>query len=355
MVEVFRPRLHARTLRSDVFRFVPARDPATGEIFLARDSGEIVRVDATTGAPMPVLSGLGFPSPVHGLAIGYVGGSRRFIVALADRLLEIDAGGSTQTLANRLPGAPLSQASVAARGSEIFYTDGNGPTLFRVLLTDPSRTVAPMTLSTGGEPRIHPRAALSGVRFAEPHGLAFGFDGSLYMADRRRNVVYAIRPDAQGSIGGTSHVDAVIGDGGSGWLPPAGERYPGEALSIREPLALSTTEEGYLTVMTTYGFLSFDPIASEVEWLGYFGNAGELVSDFARGRLGMVAITRTSMLSRFDTFPLGMARIDVDPMSSERKPTRTLTAQPNGTLELLDTMAEAIETFDAAGRIATKK
>ena len=132
-------------------------------------------MDAVTGTTTAAVSGLSFNVPVHGLAVAYVGGAREFIVALQDRLLEIDAGGAQRVLTTRAPGGLASQASVAARDDVVFYAASlAAPVLYRVRLTDPARTVESMSLASGGDVRFFPQAPLSGVTFADPRGLAFG-------------------------------------------------------------------------------------------------------------------------------------------------------------------------------------
>jgi hypothetical protein len=70
--EYFRPRAHPVGLGSVGTLIHPARDPRTGEVFVARGDGRIDRVDVLTGALTLVLSGLSLTN-VEGFAIGYVG------------------------------------------------------------------------------------------------------------------------------------------------------------------------------------------------------------------------------------------------------------------------------------------
>jgi RHS repeat-associated protein len=351
-VENFAPRAHARSLATPLGKDILARDPHTGEMFTARDGGSIERVDPVTGALTPVLSGLAFNVPVHGLAVAYVGGSREFVVALLDRLLEIDAAGGQRVLTTRAAGAAFSQASVAAREDVVFYTDANVASLFRVRLSDPARVVEPMSRATGGDVRIYPQAALSGVTFADPRGLAFAADGTLYVADRGRNAVYAVSPDATGSVSAASHVEPVAGDGQGNYIPSSGERQPGVRFSLREPLGLSMTEDGLLFIATTYGIASFDPVAREAESLVLWGGIDELTLRPVVVRVSLVGLTASSAIVRSEAGGVAsLVRFDIDRMSSERDATRTMQRLPSGNLVLTDTTRERVETFDVAGRL----
>jgi len=112
--ELFKPRAHARTLPYNTnTQFAIGRDGVTGEIFAARTDSVIDRVDPVTGASTTIFSGLGFgvAPVVHGLAIGYAGTQRSFIVALENRLVEIGPTGTTTVLATR------SEAPARARAS----------------------------------------------------------------------------------------------------------------------------------------------------------------------------------------------------------------------------------------------
>jgi len=354
-VERFAPRAHAKSLPSPNEGHILARDPHTGEVFTARDGGSIERVDTETGALTPVLSGLAFNASVHGLAVAFVGGAREFIVALEDRLVEIDGGGAQRVLTTRAAGALFSQASVAAREDVIFYTDSNGQGLFRVRLSDPARPLESMSLATGGDVRFYPQAPLSGMSFADPRGLAFGADGTLYVADRSRNTVYAVSPDAAGNVGSTSHVEPVAGDGQGSYISSAGERQPGVRFSLREPLGLSMTGDGLLFIVTTYGIASFDPLAREVESLVLWGGIDELT--LRQGlRISILGLTATSALGRAEPASgANLMRFDIDRMSSERDPTRVLRDLAGGQLELMDTTRERVETFDGAGRLVQRR
>jgi YD repeat-containing protein len=195
--------------------------------------------------------------------------------------------------------------------------------------------------------------SLSGVRFADPRGLAIGpTSGVLYLADRRRHIVYAIHPEtAGGAIGGASTVEPIIGDGGMGMYHPLGERYPGTRLSMREPAGLALAEDGTLLVMSQGGVVAYEPAAKEGEWLFRIGAQEEIIN--APNFWKFVALTSSSILTVTNTDILG--RYDVDRLSSEFEPTRTIRRLTGGELELVDTQNETVERFDAAGRLVETK
>jgi len=243
---------------------------------------------------------------------------------------------------------------VAARDDVVVYTDVVSPTLRRVKLSDPSRTPETLSLASGGDVRLFPQATLSGVTFADPRGLTFAADGVLYVADRGRNAVYAVRPDGTGTVGASSAVEPVVGDGQGGFVAPLGERYPGVRLPLREPLGLSTTEDGLVFVETTYGLTSFDPIAREAELVILWGGASELTLNPAALRVSLLGLTASSAISREDRTSQ-LVRFDIDRLSSTYDPTRTIKRLTAGRLELTDTTQAMIETFDAAGRLVERK
>jgi YD repeat-containing protein len=354
--EYFRPRAYLRTVTHfPPFAAVAAqditRDPVTGEIFLAREDSTLGTIDPTSGNFTTLLSGLPFSNGPAGFAVGYVSGSRRFLVWVDTQLFEIDGGGGTSVLKTRGASTVFQTANVAARGDLVVFTDSLTPAIYALHLSDPSRTITTLSSLSGGDVRLFPKSPLSGVTFADPRGLAFAADGTLYVADVKRNEVYAIAPEPSGEIGPTSVVDAVIGDGTSSHLPPLGERYPGIKLTMSEPLGLSIADDGTVVVATSYGAATYDPVAREGEWLLYSTGIDETVA--ATGNfIGIVALSKSSLLTRF---PGNILRYDVDLLSSEREPTRTLSRLSGGGLELLDTTAATIEHFDVSGRLVEKR
>ena len=368
--EEFRPRARVSALPDGQGEQVFARDDVTGEVFAASYPGIISRIDPVTGIRTPVLSGLAFPAEYHhAFAIAYVGSVRHFVVAFTSQLLDFDAAGTRRLLTTRGPvategrlvDAAFGHSSVAARGSALFYTDGDLliPLLYRFDLATPSP--AKEVLSTlDGDVRLDPRAPLSGVQFGHPLGLAFGPDGVLYIADPRRNVVYQVTPGPSGAISATSAVSLALGDGAGHQVLRPGEAQPARELSINQPLRLGMAEDGKLLVLTMYGVFSFDTLAREGEVLFLHGANDEIQPNLAGGSgtsgatpASFVALTSTSILSR--SYNDGAVRVDVDLLSSETDPTRTLRTLPGGGRELLDTSRAMVGRFDAAGRLVEQK
>lgn len=353
--EKFAPRAYPRRVAPQPAAFKLGRDGRTGEIFVAREDGVIARFDPATGASTVVLSGLPFASRVRGLAMGYAGGARSFVVSTDTALLEVDAGGVLRTLASRTPTSdPFLEPSVAAKDDLVFYTDGLTAALYRVRLTDPTRAVEALSTVSDGDVRLYPRAPLSGVRFADPRGMDFGLDGALYLADVRRNAVYGIKPQANGEVGGASRVDLVAGDGTDGAFPPLGERYAGERLAIREPLGVTAAPDGTLFLITVFGAAAYDPRSREAEWLVFWAGIDELLDSPTALSVSAVGLDRSSFLIRNDNSG-SIVRMDIDRASSEVDPTRTIRTLAGGDLELLDTTEGIVERFDAAGRLTHRR
>lgn len=357
--EYFRPRVHATQMPNVYGEQAFARDFQTGEIFAASGDGSISRVDPLTGAFTAVLSGLAFGETMHGLAVAYVGGVRHFGVAMRTRLVDVDSSGALRTLATRgLSGnydTIFNAASVAASGSTLVYTDGDdtNPIVYRVRLDAPSPTLEPLSV-LDGDRRLAPRSALSAVVFDAPRGLADAPDGSVYLADPRRNAVYHLRPDASGMVGPNSAVDLAVGDGRGTYVLPAGERLPAETYPLHTPQRVSLSEDGYLLINTGYGIVRFDPSAKEAELLFLDGGRDEMVSTLSQG-IGvpaLVAISGTAMFARTSDL---YARIRLEMLSSEDDPTRTLALLSGGEIELTDTMRAVVQHFDASGRLVQQR
>ena len=355
--EKFRPRAYPHYISRPTSGYAITRDPQTGEIFLVRDAGDIQRIDATTGAATTILSGLPFSAGVSSAAVAYVGSARHFAVALSTSLVDVDSGGATTTLTTRAAPPPFRNPSVAARGDLVFYTDAASASLFQTRLSDATHAVNAVSLASGGDVRLFPRSALSAVTFADPRGMDFGTDGTLYLADVQRNAVYAISPQANGEIGAASAVNLAVGDGTNNFLAPLGERLPGAKLALREPLAVTVAEDGTLMVVSKSGAVWYDPLAREGEWLAVWGVGDELVIDPTQLSVSALALDQNALLIRNTGSDGGLplTRIDIDRLSSEFEPTRTIAPLAGGALELVDTTHAMSEDFDAAGRIVQRK
>ena len=363
--ETFRPRATLVPTPDHPLEAALARDPITGEVFAAVSPGRIARLDPATGATTDVLTGIAFPAgAIHALTIARIAGARHFVVATASGLVDVDAGGAARTLASRgaIGDTIHNQASVAAVGDTVFYTDGDdaNPLLFRVRLSAALPTLEPLS-TAAGDIRLQPRLPLAQMTFGGPRGLAGTLDGSLLVADTRRNVVYSVDPEASGTIGPQSHVRLVLGVGGGSYLPAVGERQPALAYSMNQPTRLAIAEDGVVLVMTAYGVTSFDPVAREAELLFVDGGRDEIVPSLAgladtgtpTKSASFVALTRTLMFSRTTTD--GLVRVDVQPLASNQDPTRTIRRLPGGGFELTDTTAAAVWAFDRIGRLTEQR
>ena len=358
--ERFRPRAYPTPLSDYALSaFRMARDRRTGETFLVHDNGVIDRIDPSSGTRTTVLSGLALSDGVHGAAVAYVGAARHFAIALASGLVDVDSAGAVTVLSTRAAPPQLREASVAARGDLVFYTDAVSGTLYRTRLSDPTHAVDPVSLASGGDVRLFPRAPLSDVTFSDPRGMDFGDDGTLYLADVQRNTVYALGPQTDGEVGPSSSVAPAVGDGSTTFFAPLGERTPGVKLAVREPLVVSAAEDGTILVVTAYGASWYDPRAREAEWLVFWAGIDEIRLNPTQFAVNAQALGPSSFLVRADinrgVVSSSVVRVDVDRLSSEFEPTRTLTPQAGGVLQLLDTTQAVVELFDPAGRIVERK
>ena len=209
--------------------------------------------------------------------------------------------------------------------------------------------------SANGDLRLDPRSPLSGVTFGAPKGLAFAGDGSLYVSDSRRNVVYRIVPDATGRISGSSSVVVALGDGAGRHMSAPGARHPARVFSLNQPGALGMAEDGTLHVVLTFGVVSFDPVAKEAELLFLDGGRDEVVpsiSDRFSGSTSILSVTKTLLVTGSDS---GLIRVAVDALSSETEPTRTIAKLPSGGHTLTDTTRALTQTFDSAGRLIEQR
>ena len=223
-----------------------------------------------TGMPL----GTGLVTP-QDLAVGYVGSQRHFVYATHDGLRDFDGTSTTLLQARSVTDANIfTQAHVAASADLVFYTDGdpNNPVVYRTRLSDPQHIVSPIT-TTSGNIQLDPKGAVaSTVELSDPAGLAIGADGSLYVADRRRNVVMRFGLDPQGEVGPGSPVTRLVGNGMAGVLAPPGDRIFAHAISIDQPVFLSTWDDGTLLIQTSFGVAQYNPNSDEVEWLFFDSN-----------------------------------------------------------------------------------
>jgi RHS repeat-associated protein len=354
--ENFSPRAFPKPLVALPRLFKLARDPKTKEILLASDAGEIASVNPETGATTTIISGLSFSSSIQGFAVAYVGNVRRFVVALNDQLVEIN-GGNVRTLATRTStNQLLKQPSVTANNNNVFYTDAIGTNLYKINLADTTPTLQVISRPTAGDISLYPKGTVSTVTFTEPRGLAFDANGTLYMADIRRNAVYAILPESNGEIGPNSRIQLVMGDGAGAYLMPMGERASGPVFPIREPLGLSIAGDGNLLVITAYGTALYDPLSHEAEWLVQWANVDELAFFSPTSvAVSMVGIDASTIIFSNEDGSHVIGRMDIKLLSSERDPTRTINRLAAGGFELTDTTQAKIWKYDSAGRLTEQR
>jgi YD repeat-containing protein len=355
--EEFRPRISLTELVYEP-NLVGAvgRDPVTGELFEAVSSGAIYRLDPQTWATTTVDSGT-FGRP-YALAVSYAGGVRRFVVAARLGLFEV-ASGVTRQLATRAGNdnnSVLPSTSVAVRGDYAFYTDGQGatPYLYRVDLTAASPVLERISHAVGGgNLTLDPDAPVSEVTFTAPIGLAFGDSGELYVADRARNAIYRLQPQADGTIGPSSEVGLVAGDGMGRYVAPIGDWYAAERFSLPRPEHLTMTPDGYLFVVTGYGIAMFDPQARRARWWAHDSMvpSSDMAAQLQTGFPSFLALDSRTVLRR-DEWRL--AKVTDDGLASVREPTRTLAFDTDGRATITDTQAQTVEHYDVHGRLVAR-
>lgn len=364
--ETFRPRAIIQQIsnfNSSAQRLV-ARDETTGEIyFLKTTDAEISKFDPATGTATPVVGGgtLSVGTP-HGLAVTHVGGGLEFIVASSAGIFEVPVSGSMRQLSSgNWSSDRYSTAHVVARNDLVFFTLGaydaqHFAVLNRVRLTDPNREVSEISARPGHDARFEPDGTpLSGVSFAGPSGLAFAPDGSLYMADRNRNVVYRILMDANGEVGPTSLVKHAVGDGMGLYIPQVGDRFAGRVFSLNGPLLLSTSPEGTLFVANSYGVAKYDPAANEAEWYIFDNNisGSDLYWGFLNSGVGsLIGMSTNQMLANVNG---DFVTLTINGLTSIDDPTRTVSFDPTGAAVLTDTSAESTEIYDPKGRMTERR
>lgn len=343
---------------------VYAWDQDHGALFSVDDAGNIFLVSASSpsSSPTKVVGPLAFGgAKVSAFAVGRVGGERRFVIALENRVIDVDESGQIRDLNPRPVGgssALLKQGGLAARGKFAYYAQGGigAPILYRFdLSVDPPGR--PESLTTGsGNRSLDPRAEANRVQFAEPHGLTFGLDGRLYVADRGRNVVYAMEPDTNGDITSLSKVVRAFGDGAGRFFPPLGLGLPAAEFPINQPMLLSTAPDGTIWAFTADGAVTYDVDRKMAKWA--FFDSSFPNSDLAKVPLGWAA--RASVLAldarRLHVQDAGRGfRFQVTPLSSRYEPTRTLTFDAQRQARVVDTGADIEERYDAQGRLTERR
>jgi Dictyostelium (slime mold) repeat len=253
--EYFRPRMKTFPViarQNAAHRF--ARDPVTAQIFVT-DTGNGIRqiAEVTANNTLVPRSTLAFVGDPSSLAITYVDGVRHFLVALDDRsLYDVTEGGASRLLkaASGTPSPwPTDAPTVAAFGAQaVFVTARIGDQasqLYSFDLTEAAPTAVPLLGAANGSPTIDPGAfTLGSLKFSQPRGLAFTPDGSLYITDRPRHVMFRVRPSANGTIAVSSSVERVLGDGAAQTGMPLGVHLPARDFALPLPLDVRLAPDG---------------------------------------------------------------------------------------------------------------
>ena len=354
--ETFQPRTTTTEILFQSGSSTLATDRTTGQSFFITSAG-VVNLINPDGTFTPVLTGVSFDGGLFGADTTYVGGVRHFLIALTTRLLDVDSSGNARTLTTRPPPGDVESVftspGVAGYNGIAAYVDWASPSpgLVTFDLSLASPTAQPLSQPSGGDIGLDPQAPVSGVTFGEPHGLAFSPTGDLYVADRARNVVYDVHPLSTGQVGPASAVTRLVGDGAGRALAPLGYRYAGPRFSIAEPIQVSVSADGTLWITNLFGMAVYDPVAQEARWLVVDKTVpgSELLQTFVAGTVPSTLANGPTSAYFYDGTEL--VRFDVD-LSSEFDPTRTLSFNATtGVATLVDTTADRVETYDAAGRL----
>ena len=356
--EAFIPRVFTR--RFGVEGGVPVQAVTvaeTGEVFTYQQGLGKILQHTDEAAAVDVLSGVATTGQVFEMATTMVGAERHFLLATQDALYDASSTG-TRVLATRSGSSGfrrdgLYAPSITARGAQVVFTKGNATdtTLFTLNLTDATPVPVPLG-ATAGDIGLDPRAVLGAFQFLHPRGVGFAPNGLLYVADRRRNVVYRVSPNASGVIDADSPIERAFGDGAGAMQPPPGLRFLGSAFPLNQPLSVRVSPDGVVFTTTPTGLSMLDPRTGEAEVRLYDGGAASselLDAIFIQGQ-PFAPANRTSFYRAAGWY----FREDVR-YSSEYQPTRTVEIEPSGGLTLLDTEANEIERYDARGRLVERR
>ena len=342
-----------------------ATDTTTGQTLLAQQS-EIDLVNPVSGTTTPLLSGVNFPSPPFAMAVTYVAGVRHLVVALDTELVDVNAASAAvRVLAARTPPAGETASGnnefsfvpgVAANNATVFYVSGlkSDPTVYSFDLSDASPVAEALTLQTGGSASLDPVVPLSEVTLGDPHGLAYIAGQGLYIADRQRDVVYLAAPQSDGQVGGESPVTRAIGSGASRFLPPLGYGFAGPQFPLNQPAMLAVGPDGMLWVVAPFGLATYDPTAREAHWVFFDGSVSGSESGYRIGEINnsftFAPLGPTSLLA----IDADVFQININLLSSEFDPTRTLTFDGSQSATLTDTTQDTVDLFDTHGLFVSR-
>jgi YD repeat-containing protein len=339
-----------------------AVDTQTGEVFDGRSVAGIQRVDVQAATITTAASGtlFGGRTPTD-LKVTYVAGARRFLATTAAGVFEIGSDGTSRQLATFASGPATRLPVVAGVGKYLYFaSDSSGSgvgvdsaIISRIDLTDPNRTVVNITPATGGDMRLdtHGEVPAQGFQFLHPTGLAAAFDGGLYVADDRRQVIYHLAADDVGEVGPNSIVTRVLGSGVDTLIGGLGRNMPALDTAIRAPGRLAVAPDGVLYVSTSAqvgGLLAFDPIAQTGHWLAFDGTSSlgttDAVSTLAKIAFGTGSLAPLSGGKVILAFT-GYAFQLTTPLSSQYEPLRTLTFSDTGAT-VVDAAADITEQYN---------
>lgn len=352
--ETFVPRVFTKRVNDEttrVYSAVTTDVAGGGEVFAyAPAAGKIVQV-ADDGTVTDVISGVSLGAAFE-MATTVSGGVRHFLFATGSGLFDASSSG-VRSLVTSASSGPfraegLASPSITARGDQVVYTAGNPADARVYALRLSAPTPAPLS-AAAGDFGLDPHAALGGVQFDHPRGVAFDAAGALYVADRRRNAVYRVDPSGAGIIDGTSRVVRAFGDGQARSLPPAGLRSLGPRLPVNQPLSVRVAPDGAVFASTLTGLVHFDPRTGEAAYLVIDGSdpkSEHTAPMFVRGE-SFAAASASRFLRVQDGW---LFREDVR-FASEHAPTRSVSLDASGATSIVDTESDEVESFDVQGRV----
>ncbi|NOU34239.1 MAG: hypothetical protein HOO96_40625 [Polyangiaceae bacterium] len=360
--EYFRPRLFTRpifsALNGPIVTF--AMDRTTGDLLaFDRFAGKVVslRDDGTTTDVFPATVA-GFPLA---MATTYVGGARHVLLATESAYYDVSAAG-TRNLGTRVLGdsgtpSALNAPAITGHGDQAIFTSGDplAPQILTANLADAVPVASPL-LATTGEPASDPKVPLGSLRMGHPHGVAFAADGTLYVGDRRRNLVFRVLPNAAGRIGTDSRVERAFGDGVGRVLPPKGMRLSRERFPLNQPTRMAVAGDGMLWVSSAVGMVVFDPRSGEAALTIADASSGD-DGDLSQPLLMAGGYFEPRTRGELYYLPPSSSTIHAASvrLASEYAPTRSLQFTPSGDGLLTDTTTGTVSTFDARGRLTEER
>jgi len=366
--EDFRPR-PSFTLQGPGFArnvsFAFAVDPVTGNRLMINDLGNVVTLN-TDGTQTAVYSGLALTGSVQSMAVTYVGGEMRLLVAETTALIQVRPGPNIDLLYTRTGNSSgfYTPSQVAGLNDLAIYTEGYAPrsVLYRFRLSTPPGSIETISYSqaTGGDIGLQPQPGetLSGYAFYGPAGLTYGLSGELYVADSPRNAVYRVGPDVNGEISSSSPITLAFGDGAARYVTEVGSPLQGSQFPINQPYQLSTSPDGTVLAGCSYGVAAYDTLSGEAHWLVLDSNApaSDLLIPIMSGQTNLAAVgpsTFLVMLNSDYTFAASPVLVDASVLTSTLDPTRTLSTTTSGAT-LVDTTQGTVENYDTQGRLVQR-